>query len=84
MPALLALLEEAAVGAFETYFNSVHISLSSSALSSAEYDPDSESLTIDFTDGNSHTYDGVDASTFVGLVSAASPGAYFNANIRNG
>jgi len=80
MPELLLRL---AGMAFEQYFNSVRVSLSSSAISSAEYDPDGENLTIDFTDGDSHTYDGVDIETFVGLVNASSPGAYFNANIRN-
>jgi len=80
---LQELLARLAGEAFEQYFNSVRVSLSSSALSSAEYDPDSRVLTIDFTDGDSHSYDGVDLDTFVSLVTAGSPGAYFNANIRN-
>jgi hypothetical protein len=40
-------------------------------------------LTVDFTDGDSHSYDGVNAGTFLSFATAASPGSYFNANIRN-
>jgi hypothetical protein len=69
--------------AFAQYYSSVRVDLNSSALSAAEYDTSSEELTIDFMDGDSRTYSGVPSDTFFELVTAGSPGGYFNANIRN-
>jgi hypothetical protein len=86
-PALVLLIEELAAelgeAVIEEIFDSVRVPLSSSALSSAEYEVTSGDLTIDFTDGDSHTYSGVSPATFVALCTAGSPGSYFNANIRN-
>jgi len=62
---------------------SVRVPLVSSAISEIEYDFTTETLTVDFTDGDSHSYSGVNAGTFLSFATAGSPGSYFNANIRN-
>jgi hypothetical protein len=62
---------------------SVRVPLSSSAIREIEYDFTTETLTVDFTDGDSHSYGGVSPGTFLSFATAGSPGSYFNANIRN-
>ena len=62
---------------------SVRVPLSSSAISAIEYNFVTETLTVDFTDGDSHSYGGVSPGTFLSFATAGSPGSYFNANIRN-
>lgn len=56
--------------------------LSSSALASASYDPDSEQLTVIFTNGRSYDFEGVPASVVEGLKHAGSAGTYFNTQIK--
>ncbi len=57
--------------------------LSSSAIRSAEYDPNSNELHITFTSGGSFTYFAVPAWKYAGLIAASSAGQYFNENIRD-
>ena len=55
----------------------------STALSSASYDPDSETLDITFTSGRSFTYEGVSQKVFEELRDAPSPGSYFHSEIKD-
>ncbi len=57
--------------------------LRSSNLHSAEYDVETSTLEITFRSGSTYTYSGVDEGTYDGLMAAASPGAYFAANIKD-
>lgn len=51
--------------------------MASSNLSSVGYDPGSQTLEIEFLSGGIYQYFGVPASTYHGLMSAASNGSYF-------
>jgi hypothetical protein len=55
--------------------------LSSSALTGGTYNPSTEELVLDLTDGTSHSYS-CDAQTVLGLLQAGSAGAYFNRFIK--
>lgn len=57
-------------------------SLNSSHLSGCRYDPQQRELTIEFQDGDTYTYRGVEQGVYEGLLSAGSPGTYFHAQIR--
>ena len=57
--------------------------LRSSNLESYEYDAEEETLTITFKSGQSYQYDGVPQSVVERLASAASPGKFFYAAIRD-
>jgi hypothetical protein len=59
----------------------IDLGVRSTAIQQAMYDEETEMLTITFKDGSSHDY-WVDEPTALGLATAPSPGAYFNANIR--
>jgi hypothetical protein len=50
----------------------------SSMLSSAEYNDETEELTVTFINGKSYTYIDVPRRTYDELISANSPGKYFN------
>lgn len=54
----------------------------SSNLSSADYDEQSRSLTVTFTDGRSYRYSGVDKETAMEFESASSAGSFLNARIK--
>lgn len=54
----------------------------SSCIQRVEYDTEEGELVIEFTDGTFFTYHNVPPEVLGGLLSAASPGAYFNRNIR--
>lgn len=57
---------------------------SSTAISRAEYNPQTRVLTIWFTQsGGPYEYFGVPQHVFDGLCNAASKGSYFNAFIRD-
>lgn len=56
--------------------------LSSTALSSAEYDDESGQLSITFTSGQTFTYDNVPMSVFEGLQSARSAGQFYHQRIK--
>ena len=60
----------------------VSIPLSSSALSSATYDPDTRVLDVTFVNGRTYTHPDVPQAVVDGLASAASAGAYYNAVIK--
>jgi hypothetical protein len=57
--------------------------LRSSNLASADYDEETRTLTVTFKSGSVYTYHDADEGTYQGLLSAASPGAYFAANIKD-
>lgn len=57
--------------------------LRSSNLASASYDPDIETLTVEFNSGAIYSYSGVPQAVYEGLVSAPSPGRYFAAAIKD-
>jgi hypothetical protein len=59
------------------------VQLRSSNLSTATYDPDSQTLTIEFNDGSSYDYFNVPQSLYRGLTLAVSAGKYFHAHIRD-
>lgn len=56
---------------------------SSNHLHSAEYDSETRKLEIQFEGGSTYTYSDVDEATYDGLMTAASPGSYFAANIKD-
>jgi len=58
-------------------------SVSSSNLSAIGYDAESQVLEIEFKDGKVYAYSNVPESEYDALMSAASHGKYFSANIRN-
>jgi hypothetical protein len=58
------------------------IYLNSSAILAVDYNMWSKDLTIQFTSGGLYTFHGVPESVFQGLVSASSPGEYYNRHIR--
>jgi len=52
----------------------------SSCIRSVGYE--SGRLSITFHSGNTYTYNGVPESLYIGLITASSPGEYYNLNIR--
>ena len=56
--------------------------VSSSNLSSVGYDPETQTLAIEFKSGGTYEYYDVPQQVFDGLLSAASHGQYFQSNIR--
>ena len=60
----------------------VTVQLSSSAIASASYEPDTSLMQITFTSGNTYDFPGTDQQTFEGLVTAPSPGSYYNEHIK--
>jgi hypothetical protein len=59
------------------------VAVSSSNLSSVGYDPDTQTLEIEFHHGGVYQYAGVPEEVFQGLMSSDSQGKYFHANIKN-
>ncbi len=57
--------------------------LRSSNLASADYSPETRTLSITFKSGSTYSYADVDQGTYDGLLSATSPGKYFSENIRD-
>jgi hypothetical protein len=58
-------------------------SVSSSNLCSVGYDPDSQTLEIEFNHGGVYQYSGVPEGEYQGLMNAGSKGQYFHANIKS-
>ncbi len=56
--------------------------LNSSALSWVDYDPDTEELTITFTNGRSYAHQGVPEQVYQDLLSAPSAGSYYSSRIK--
>ena len=57
--------------------------LRSTSIASADWDKDSQELTVTFQNGRDYTFYDVPEDVYQGLVNAASPGQYFNAVIKN-
>lgn len=55
----------------------------SSNLESADYDPETEDLSITFQSGGTYTYHGVPPSVYRGLTLAGSAGQFFHRNIKD-
>lgn len=56
--------------------------LQSNHLNGADYDPESESLSIQFTNGALYRYHGVPATVADTLMQIGSPGSYFHDKIK--
>lgn len=56
--------------------------VASSNLASVGYDPNSQTLEIEFHSGSVYQYSGVPQSIYQGLMSAASKGSYFDSFIK--
>jgi hypothetical protein len=59
------------------------VALRSSSITSADYDPEMEALTLTFANGRSYTYDGVPQEVFERLVVDPSPGRFYHTYIRD-
>ena len=57
--------------------------LNSTFLQEATYNSSRRTLTVVFKNGRTYTYQGVDQSTYQGLISADSSSRFFGANIRD-
>ncbi len=57
--------------------------LRSSNLASADYSPETRTLSITFKSGSVYTYADVDEATYGELISAPSPGVYFAQQIKD-
>jgi hypothetical protein len=57
------------------------ISVSSSAIRSVAYDPESRRLYISFHSGGPYTFYRVPREIYVGLINATSPGTYYHRHI---
>ncbi len=51
-------------------------------LNRTRYDPDTETLEVEFSGGGVYTYEGVPISVYNGLLSAPSAGQYFHRQIK--
>ena len=58
------------------------VKLNSSSIRAVDYDPARRLLRIWFPNNGPYTFFHVPERVFAGLVSAASPGTYYNAHIR--
>ena len=57
-------------------------SISSSAISKASYDDETQEMQIVFTNGGPYTFYGVPQEIFEGLLFASSPGRYYHSVIK--
>lgn len=60
-----------------------HVAVTSTNLASVAYDPTSQTLEVAFKNGGLYSYAGVPSAVHHGLMTAASHGSYFAANIRD-
>lgn len=56
--------------------------VSSSCITSIDYDDTKQEMTVVFVKGGSHVYSGVPKSVYDGFLVAPSKGKYFNQNVR--
>ena len=56
--------------------------LNSTRIRSVEYNDSTEVLTLDFFKGGKYKYYSVPETIYNGIIKSASPGAYFDANIK--
>lgn len=59
------------------------IPIKSSMFTGHAYDPDTQRLTIEFTNGTRGVYEDVSADKVASMLASESPGGYFAAHIRN-
>lgn len=59
-----------------------HQQFQSEALASGDYDTDTQTLDITFTNGRTYTFEMVPEHVWEGLVGASSAGTYFFTNIK--
>lgn len=59
------------------------VNVASEGIASVNYDAETGTMSVGFTDGTLYVYDDVPESVFADLVGAASIGGYFNANVRD-
>ena len=59
------------------------VPVTSSNLCSVGYDPDSQTLEIEFNHGGVYQYANVPEGEYEGLLNSDSKGKYFHANIKN-
>ena len=57
--------------------------LRSTAIAAAGYDPDTQTLEIEFANGRAYTYEDVPPEVYEGLVNSNSPGRYFLDRIKD-
>ena len=57
--------------------------VASSMINAVGYDPESQTLEVEFSNGRTYTYEGVPQSTFDGMMGAQSVGKFFISNIKN-
>ena len=57
--------------------------IDSTTIQSVGYDPETETLEIEFQNGRLYRYTGVPEAVYTGLMNAESPGKYFNGEIRD-
>ncbi|MCJ7668218.1 MAG: KTSC domain-containing protein [Anaerolineae bacterium] len=57
--------------------------VSSTDIRSIGYDPESQTLEVEFHSGGVYQYFGVPASVYSGLMSASSHGKYFHRHVKN-
>ena len=55
-----------------------HEFVESTMLASCEYDPDTKELMVEFKGGKKYYYVDVDPAIYADLITAKSPGRYFN------
>ena len=58
------------------------VPLNSTCLATMCYDPEAESLDLEFVSGHSFSYGGVPPEIALGLLTASSPGGYYNSAIK--
>lgn len=58
-------------------------SVSSSNISAVGYDPETQTLEVEFRNGSAYSYEGVPEEVHAALLGAGSVGGYFNAFIKD-
>jgi hypothetical protein len=56
--------------------------LKSATILQADYDPQSQTLTVTFPNGKSYTHEDVPIEVYQGLLEAASAGSFYNREIK--
>jgi hypothetical protein len=54
----------------------------SSNIAGADYDPETETLTVRFHHGGASTHEGIEAATVAGFEMAPSPGRFYNERLK--
>lgn len=56
--------------------------VSSSNVAAVGYEPETQTLFVDFLNGGRYTYDGVPEDVFIGMLSAESVGRFLHQNVK--